>query len=88
MKKNTWLDILPHRTKELIELAQTLGKRHPVPIQLFLLMCFNLILTPVVLAQTGNQISPGQAYWIAFLGLITLALSIYLFVVIFQPERF
>lgn len=95
MKKQHWLDILPDRTKEsiieLMELAQTLGqlgKRHPVPIQLFLLMVFNLILTPVVLAQTSNQISTGQAYWIAFLGMITLALSIYLFVVIFQPERF
>jgi K+-transporting ATPase KdpF subunit len=63
-------------------------KRYSVPIQLFLLLCLNLLLTPAVLAATGQTLSAGQAYWLTVLGLVTLGLSIYLFAVIFQPERF
>lgn len=63
-------------------------KHYSLPIQLFLLLCLNLFLTPAVLAATGQTFSRGQAYWLTALGLVTLGLSIYLFAVIFQPERF
>ncbi len=81
-------EYLPRNFQELIDLGHNLWKKHPVPVRLFLLMCFNLLLIPGVQAATGGQISTGQAYWLAFLGLVTLALAVYLFVVIVQPERF
>lgn len=62
--------------------------RRPVPIQLFLLMCLNLIITPAVYAATDGAIERKTVYALGLLGIVTLALSIYLFVVIFQPERF
>jgi len=62
--------------------------RRPIPLQLFLLLCLNLVIAPAVLGATGGQLERGQAYAIGILGLVTLGLSIYLFVVIFQPERF
>jgi K+-transporting ATPase KdpF subunit len=48
----------------------------------------NLSLAPVVSAATGGTISREQSYALGFLGLVTVALSIYLFAVIFQPEKF
>jgi K+-transporting ATPase KdpF subunit len=48
----------------------------------------NLVLAPVVYAATGETISREQSYALGLLGLVTVALSIYLFAVIFQPEKF
>ena len=48
----------------------------------------NLILSPLVQASTGGILSRGQSYALGLLGLVTASLFIYLFVVIFQPERF
>lgn len=59
-----------------------------VPRHLFLLLCLNLVIAPAVQAATGNEFSRNQAYALGILGLVTVALSIYLFVVMFQPERF
>jgi K+-transporting ATPase KdpF subunit len=63
-------------------------RRRPLHLQLFLLLCFNLVLAPAVKAASRIELAPGQAYAITLLGLVTLGVSIYLFVVIFQPERF
>jgi K+-transporting ATPase KdpF subunit len=63
-------------------------RRHKVPRYLFLLLCLNLIVAPAVYGATNGVLSRNQAYAIALLELGTVALSIYLFVVIFQPERF
>ncbi len=48
----------------------------------------NLVLAPVVYAATSGTISREQSYALGLLGIVTLALSIYLFAVIFQPEKF
>jgi K+-transporting ATPase KdpF subunit len=48
----------------------------------------NLVLAPVVYATTGGTISREQSYALGILGIVTLALFIYLFTVIFQPEKF
>lgn len=58
------------------------------PLQLFLLMCLNIAIAPAVQAATGIEISRLQAYTLGLLGLVTLGLSSYLFVVIFQTEKF
>lgn len=45
-----------------------------------------LVITPAVWAQ--GSLSLLQAWALGVLGLVTVGLSVYLFVVIFQPERF
>ncbi|MBW4429303.1 MAG: potassium-transporting ATPase subunit F [Nostoc desertorum CM1-VF14] len=63
-------------------------KTNRIPLFLFLLLCLNVLLAPAVQAATPFAISRSASYTIALLGLITLSVSIYLFVVIFQPEKF
>jgi K+-transporting ATPase KdpF subunit len=62
--------------------------QHQLPIALFLTLCLNAVCAPAVLAATGGDLSKLQAWAIALLGLTVIALSGYLFVVMFQPERF
>jgi K+-transporting ATPase KdpF subunit len=45
-------------------------------------------ITPATAAISPAPLNSGQLGAIALLGLATIALSIYLFVAIFQPERF
>ncbi|MBC7970288.1 MAG: K(+)-transporting ATPase subunit F [Verrucomicrobia bacterium] len=63
-------------------------RRQKLPLYLFLGLCFNLVLAPAVFAATGGDLSRTQSYWLATLGLVTVALAIYLFFVMFVPERF
>jgi K+-transporting ATPase KdpF subunit len=62
--------------------------RQKISRYLFYLVCLNLIIAPAVYGATGNEVSRTQAYALGILGLVTVALSTYLFVVMFQPERF
>ncbi len=66
----------------------TQGHHQKIPRVLFLSLCLNLVLAIAVHATTGDTISHTQAYALSLLGLTTISLSIYLFVVMFQPERF
>ncbi|MCU0525877.1 MAG: K(+)-transporting ATPase subunit F [Elainella sp. Prado103] len=66
----------------------SMARQQKLPLYLFLGLCFNLILAPAVLATTGGNLLRTQAYWLALLGLVTLGLAIYLFVVMFAPEKF
>ena len=63
-------------------------RKQKLPLYLFLAMCFNLLLAPVVYAATGQQFSHFQAWALGLLGLVTLSLSTYLFFVMFVPEKF
>ncbi|OUL25386.1 ATPase [Nostoc sp. RF31YmG] len=63
-------------------------RKQKLPLYLFLGMCFNLVVAPVVYAATGEQFSRSQAWALGLLGLVTLSLSIYLFFVMFVPEKF
>lgn len=74
--------------REVMELMQMQWRWRPLPIKLFLLMCLNLIIAPAVYAATNRGIDRLSAWAIGLLGLVTFGLSVYLFVVIFQPERF
>ena len=53
-----------------------------------IILGLNLILSPLVQASTAGILSRGQSYALGLLGLVTFSLFVYLFVVIFQPERF
>lgn len=59
-----------------------------LPIYLLVLLSVNLILSPLVQASTGGVLSRGQSYALGLLGLVTFSLFIYLFAVIFEPEKF
>jgi K+-transporting ATPase KdpF subunit len=76
------------KSLNFISSIQSKWRKRPLPLQLFLLLCLNLAIAPAVQAASSVGIARGQAYAIALLGLITFGLSIYLFVVIFQPEKF
>jgi K+-transporting ATPase KdpF subunit len=53
-----------------------------------IILGLNLILSPLVQASTAGILSRGQSYALGLLGLVTVSLFVYLFVVIFQPEKF
>lgn len=79
---------LPKNWQEIIELVQEQRQRNPFPMWLFLALCLNLIIAPAIYAATGEELTHKATYALGLLTLITITLSIYLFVVIFQPERF
>jgi hypothetical protein len=58
------------------------------PLYLFLGMCLNLLSAPLVYAATGEPFSRTQAYALGGLGLGVACLSVYLFFVMFAPEKF
>jgi K+-transporting ATPase KdpF subunit len=72
----------------LLDLLQHLKTRHPLSLLLFLGLISNLIFAPAIYAATGSELPQKTAYALGLLGLVTVALSIYLFFVIFQPEKF
>jgi K+-transporting ATPase KdpF subunit len=82
---------LPSASATVLETTGEIFERwqqHKLPRYLFLGLCFNLVLAPAVFAATGGDLSKVQAYWLAGLGLVTVALFIYLFFVMFVPEKF
>ncbi|WP_193198238.1 potassium-transporting ATPase subunit F [Nostoc sp. MG11] len=80
------MEYLPHNFSEVFTFVTC--KRNRIPLNLFLLLCFNVLLAPAVQAATPVELSRSASYAIALLGLVTLSLCVYLFVVIFQPEKF
>ena len=63
-------------------------RRQKLPLYAFLLLCLNLAIAPAVYAASTGVLERRQAYALGLLGLLTFGLAIYLFVVVFQPERF
>ncbi|HCF28682.1 MAG TPA: K(+)-transporting ATPase subunit F [Cyanobacteria bacterium UBA11049] len=63
-------------------------RRQRLPLAIFLVLCINVLIAPAVYAAAGGGLERKSAYAIALLGLVTLGLVVYLFVVVFQPERF
>lgn len=83
-----WREMLPRDLSEAGEMVREQWKRNPLPIQLLLLLCLNLLIAPAVDAATGEEITRRAAYALGILGIVIVGLGVYLFVVIFQPERF
>jgi K+-transporting ATPase KdpF subunit len=75
----------PMISTDLSKLWQT-GRKHPA--YLFWAVLINLVLSSTVLAATNNVFTPYQATALGLLILLATVLSGYLFVVMFQPERF
>lgn len=78
---------LKQYTENLLEIWLE-WRKQKLPLYLFLALCFNLIVAPLVYAASGNELSRSQAWALGLLGLGTVALSIYLFFVMFVPEKF
>jgi K+-transporting ATPase KdpF subunit len=74
-------------TADIIQLWQAWSRRK-YPTYIFLSLCLNVILASAAFAAAGDSFSRPQIYALGILGLGTIALSAYLFVVMFQPERF
>lgn len=85
--KLSFNQLLPENFNDGVEIITAFGRRNSVPLGLFLLMCLNLFIAPAVLAANEN-LDRTAAWAIGLLGIVTLGLSVYLFFVIFQPERF
>lgn len=63
-------------------------RKQKLPLAIFILLCLNLAISPVVYAA-DNGIWERRSTWaIGILGFVTVVLVFYLFVVVFQPERF
>ena len=80
-----------NKTTKIKPLTTFLGKRiskHSFAISLFLALCLNTLFASTIYGTTGAAIARNTAYAIGILLLVTVSLSIYLFTVIFQPERF
>lgn len=73
--------------EDLTELWQ-LALKKKYPKYLFFALCLNLSVAPAVYAANAESFTKFQAYALGLLGITTLAFSIYLFVVMFQPEKF
>jgi hypothetical protein len=65
-----------------------LGQKRKLPLYLFLALCLNLVIAPIVYAASNNVLSRSQAWALGLLGLGAVAVSIYLFFVMFVPEKF
>ncbi|MBZ8182419.1 potassium-transporting ATPase subunit F [Oscillatoria salina] len=89
MKRHNLLkQIFPREGEEAVDMLREHWRNHRGATILFFTLCFNLIIAPAIYAATGENIARPNAYAIGILILVTLSLSVYLFLVIFQPERF
>ncbi|MFB2767782.1 K(+)-transporting ATPase subunit F [Pelatocladus sp. BLCC-F211] len=73
---------------ESIHFVWSQWRKQKLPLIIFIGLCLNLFIAPVVYAAADGVLERRSAWAIGVLGFITLALVIYLFFVIFQPERF
>jgi K+-transporting ATPase KdpF subunit len=73
---------------EFVLIVKEQAKNNRLPLIIFLGLCFNLLFAPLIYAATGVETTRKEAYALGVLGCVTFGLSVYLFFVIFQPEKF
>jgi K+-transporting ATPase KdpF subunit len=80
------------REIELMEVIFFVWRRwckQKIPLIIFIILCSNLLLSPVVSASSGYGPLELRSVWaVSILGFVVVALIFYLCVVILQPERF
>ena len=79
---------LPMQGYEGISFVWFKWRRQKLPLTIFLLLCLNLIIAPAVYAASNGTLERRSAWAIGVLGLVTLGLVVYLFDVVFRPERY
>lgn len=75
-------------TKRELRIMNYEWRRQRLSVGIFVLLCVNLVIAPAVYAASDGALERKYAYALGLLGLVTLGLVAYLFVVVFQPERF
>jgi K+-transporting ATPase KdpF subunit len=80
--------ILPMQMNAGISFVWLHWRRQKLPLVTFVLLCLNLVLAPAVYAAADGTLERRYAWAVGVLILLTLVLAGYLFVVVFQPERF
>lgn len=75
-------------TKRQLRIMNYEWRRQRLSVGIFVLLCVNLVIAPAVYAASDGALERRYAYALGLLGLVTLGLVAYLFVVVFQPERF
>ncbi|MBD2198875.1 MULTISPECIES: potassium-transporting ATPase subunit F [Calothrix] len=73
---------------QLLSFLRSQSRKQKLPLAIFIVLCLNLAIAPVVYAAADGELERRSAWAIGILSFITIAIVIYLFVVIFQPERF
>ncbi|KAB8334448.1 potassium-transporting ATPase subunit F [Scytonema tolypothrichoides VB-61278] len=73
---------------EVISFVWLEWRSQKLPLVIFVILCLNLLVAPIVYAAGDGTLERLSAWAIGVLELGTLAIVIYLFVVVFQPERF
>ncbi|QDL08260.1 K+-transporting ATPase [Brasilonema octagenarum UFV-E1] len=63
------------------------SRSQKLPLAIFVALCLNLLIAPIVYAA-DSTLERFSGWAIGVLGLVTLAIIIYLSIVVFQPERF
>lgn len=79
---------LPMDIVEAISFVWSKSRSQKLPLAIFVALCLNLLIAPIVYAAADGTLERRSAWAIGVLGLVTLAVIVYLFVVVFQPERF
>jgi F subunit of K+-transporting ATPase (Potass_KdpF) len=59
-----------------------------LPLVIFVALCLNLLIAPLVYAAADGTLERHSAWAIGILGLVTLSVVVYLFIVVLQPEKF
>lgn len=75
-------------TFEAVSFIWERWRKQKLPLIAFALLCVNLLVAPAVYAAASGTLDRQTAWAIGILLLLTVALTGYLFVVVFQPERF
>lgn len=90
MKKEVGLldKFLPMDLVEAISFVWSEWRSQKLPLAIFVALCLNLLIAPIVYAAADGTLERRSAWAIGVLGLVSLAVVVYLFVVVFQPERF
>jgi K+-transporting ATPase KdpF subunit len=83
-----WGNVFPVDLIEVLTFLWLQATKEKLPLAIFLSLCLNLLVAPVVYATAGGTLEKRSAWAIGILGFVTAALIIYLFAVVFQPERF
>lgn len=63
-------------------------RKQRLPLAIFILLCLNLAIAPAVYAAADGSMERRHAWALGILGLVTLGLLVYLFDVVFRPERY
>ncbi|MGJ5672140.1 MAG: potassium-transporting ATPase subunit F [Nostochopsis sp.] len=87
-KINIFNKFLSTNIVESISFIWSQWRKQKLPLIIFIGLCLNIVIAPVVYASADGVLERRSAWAIGVLGFITLALVVYLFFVVFQPERF